>query len=680
MMDIEFAVSARDVETDFAEAAKNPDLVAMCVRICNEHMLTAESLSSEWDLLTMNKGKRQVTLEALGELDARVRDARIAKRAKSENRPARPGGGQFSARTKSSTFSKDTLLGGILDGSTPAAMRKPAIGRTPQTTVSSSGPSPLSAAPSPSGAFSTRADAGKLVTSLNAALGVTPAEEQLEVSIEAGPSAALVHETYMWERLEQRAQMLDGQLARLERHLDGHPNFPRLAPLMASSAEEVTVVGRVCTEGEGKLNLQSIFLEGSRSSSNGCRVRLDLASCPEFALFPGQVVAVIGMNTVGHTFVAHKIVSAIPPRAEPAPPPAQPSAVTLLTAAGPYSTTDDLTYAPLTALLARAAEVRPDALVLVGPFVDEQHPTVTSPDLPVTFDDLFDRQIVNRISEFVESQIEDDGKVTQVVLLPSTRDVHHHPVYPQPPMSLPPSVPEHVLPHILLAPNPATVNIGGVRLAASSVDTLFLLGQQELARNAPVQPGGSKPDRMARLASHVLQQRMLLPLFPAPSDERAPLAVDVTANLKGGHLPALPDVLLVPSELAPFAKPCHAGVLAVNPGRLTRKQAGGNYALICVHPPPAVPEAPAEAATADVTDGAADGEAAAPAQPDVIMQEALAAASSTDSAAPSAASADAAAPAAAPTEESAAASGVLALQADAPQGLATRAFVEVKRI
>lgn len=65
-----------------------------------------------------------------------------------------------------------------------------------------------------------------------------------------------------------------------------------LAAVVATGSEEVVVVGRVCCEGEGKLNLQSIFLEGSRASSNACRVRLDLSACPEFALFPGQAVAV----------------------------------------------------------------------------------------------------------------------------------------------------------------------------------------------------------------------------------------------------------------------------------------------------------------------------------------------------------------------------------------------------
>ena len=119
--------------------------------------------------------------------------------------------------------------------------------------------------------------------------------------MEDSASVSTLSETLMWERLEDRGSLLDSQLVEIEKLIEGHANFPPLAPVVAAGADEVVVVGRVCCEGEGKLNLQSIFLEGSRASSNGMRVRLDLSPCPEFALFPGQVVAAVGVNSVGHT-------------------------------------------------------------------------------------------------------------------------------------------------------------------------------------------------------------------------------------------------------------------------------------------------------------------------------------------------------------------------------------------
>ena len=130
------AVLEADIARDFTEAKSNPDLVAKCVRICNEYGLSAQELADEWDILMMKHGtKRAVSLEALGELEGVTRQSRDAKRAKLDN--ARPS--QFNARSTAPTFTKDTahLLGSILS-STPSAARRPAAGlSTPQRLHSS---------------------------------------------------------------------------------------------------------------------------------------------------------------------------------------------------------------------------------------------------------------------------------------------------------------------------------------------------------------------------------------------------------------------------------------------------------------------------------------------------------------------------------------------------------------
>jgi DNA polymerase alpha subunit B len=132
-----------------------------------------------------------------------------------------------------------------------------------------------------------------------------------------------------------------------------------------------------------------------------------------------------------------------------------------------------------------------------------------------------------------------------------------------------------------MAPNPACVDIGGVSIATCSIDSLMVLGAAELA-SAP-QPGAPRQDRMLRLASHVLKQRLFLPLLPPPPD----LPVDVSSNLRSGRIGAMPDILILPSQLAPFAKlmpPPDGGALCLNPGKLARNAAGGSFALLSVHP------------------------------------------------------------------------------------------------
>ena len=78
------------------------------------------------------------------------------------------------------------------------------------------------------------------------------------------------------------------------------------------------MAGRICGEVDGKLNAKSIFIEGSRGLSNGFRVRLDLSQCSHYAVFPGQLVAAVGTNPAGHTFVATRLLDV--PRPAPVEP------------------------------------------------------------------------------------------------------------------------------------------------------------------------------------------------------------------------------------------------------------------------------------------------------------------------------------------------------------------------
>ena len=72
--------------------------------------------------------------------------------------------------------------------------------------------------------------------------------------------------------------------------------------------EEVSAIGRICCDSNGKLNPQSVILEGSQEMSSGQRVKLDLTELRQFALFPGQVMH-CSMNFV--TCNLHKVVQGL---------------------------------------------------------------------------------------------------------------------------------------------------------------------------------------------------------------------------------------------------------------------------------------------------------------------------------------------------------------------------------
>ena len=184
-----------------------------------------------------------------------------------------------------------------------------------------------------------------------------------------------------------------------------------------------------------------------------------------------------------------------------------------------------------------------------------------------------------------------------------------------------------------------------------------------------------------------------LPIFPAPPIAGKLQPVDMVANLEAGLLPRLPDVLLVPSDLAPFAKVAEAGVLCVNPGRLTRKQAGGNYATVCVRPPKAEEPPPVKAEEEEgkgqlfpSPERQGEGE---PEPMEVEAEVKVKAEPATEGATEGAAAeaeaepAEAAEAAAAAERAAAAAAAAKAAAlppADAPRQMAARAWVEVRKI
>lgn len=68
------------------------------------------------------------------------------------------------------------------------------------------------------------------------------------------------------------------------------------APIGAARQDTVVCYGRVCCEAaEGKINKMSVLLEGGRRDG-GRRMKLILNETPSYALFPGQYVAVEGIE------------------------------------------------------------------------------------------------------------------------------------------------------------------------------------------------------------------------------------------------------------------------------------------------------------------------------------------------------------------------------------------------
>jgi hypothetical protein len=316
-----------------------------------------------------------------------------------------------------------------------------------------------------------------------------------------------------------------------------------------------------------------------------------------------------------------------------------PPSLSIVAAAGPLTCSDDLTYDPLTALLEALRPNPPDLLLLLGPFVDAEHPRVADGLCPCPLDALLSDGVAARLASWRASLPQPHRTALRVALVPSVRDAPAHPTFPQPPLDLPGAV---ALPPAagaggggaaaarpggqqrgaaaaaaaspdapLALQNPCTFvvspaadarsssngnnNAGGLLIAATSQDVLRHLAGSELALGGAA--GGGGVDRLTALASHLLGQRHLYPLFPAHASACLDTSGDALLRLR-----ARPDLLLLPSDLAPFARrvpPVGPGggggvvvrqaagegdddVLCVNPGRLAKGAGGGTYARIVV--------------------------------------------------------------------------------------------------
>ncbi|KAL7301331.1 hypothetical protein TKK_0006066 [Trichogramma kaykai] len=313
--------------------------------------------------------------------------------------------------------------------------------------------------------------------------------------------------------------------------------------------------GRVCFESETKQSNPTPLLEGCRKppKSNAdtkfwpC-VELDPSELHECSLFPGQIIAAEGINITGNLLKVQDIYkgSFIPA----AKPPQIAEELKVYVAAGPFTQSNDLEFHPLWELLTKVAEEEPNVLILIGPFLDHSHPKVLDNSLTCTHQEFFN-QLITRIKNYLT------GKCTQVVLVASSRDVHHHAVYPTPEYFIPKSLQSS---EILVLPDPCTIDIDGLRIGITSIDTLMHLGREEVV----LKP--CKTDKLSRLGNYILSQACFYPLYP-PAKE---INIDSQLWEKYAFLKEKPHMLLLPSDMRYFCKYINESVI-LNPERLSKR-------------------------------------------------------------------------------------------------------------
>ncbi|WOL05156.1 DNA polymerase alpha subunit B [Canna indica] len=399
---------------------------------------------------------------------------------------------------------------------------------------------------------------------------------------------------FMYDPTEDRFNYLDNRIRKHANVFATSGLYGKITDPTLASQNNIFAVGMVCCDGEGRLNEKSILLQGSSMQSGGQRVRVDLQKLAYFSLFPGQMIGVEGHNPSGHCLIASKVVDYLPNSLDPDFPLAkklamdqdhQPCSSTnksqslsLLIASGPFTTTDNLLFEPLTELLAYASRRQPQLVILMGPFIDSDHPEIKRGTVDRVFDEIFHVEILSKLCDYTKYM----GSAARVILLPSIRDAHYDFVFPQPAFDI--HLPDDIIHQITCLPNPGFFSANEVTIGCCTIDILKQLSGEEISR---IPTGTVSVDRLGRLATHILGQRSYYPLYPL--SESVPL--DFSLAPETLDIPVIPDLLILPSDLAPFVKVLsHDGndgevmkCICVNPGRLAKGIGGGTFVELHYH-------------------------------------------------------------------------------------------------
>lgn len=468
-------------------------------------------------------------------------------------------------------------------------------------------PDPSQAVP-----FSERQNPGQVLETINAHLSIprAPVAPFPEPRIRPTANTDLKKFGYkpMAMRLSEASEVLDDRIDEFISVFQKHYGTEQytFGNAASQSTSEIVAVGRIASDSlEGKLNTASLVLETSRRTGAGLRVPLRVDSLPSVQFFPGQIVALRGINASGEYFSVKEVLPV------PLLPPAASSPATIdsinerlggtdtehplnvLIASGPYTADDNLDFEPLKELCQKAADEHADGLILIGPFIDIEHPLIATGDFDLPEVKGYDPDTATLATVFrhcITTPLQRLAAAVPsitIILVPSVRDaVSKHVSWPQ--EQLPKK--ELGLPkQVRMVSNPITLSLNETVFGICAHDVLYELRREEVLSGKP-----AEGNLLSRLPRYLIEQRHFAPIFPPSARENLPRSgaegglatgamLDMSYFKLGEWWNVRPDVLITPSVLPPFVKVVES-VLVINPGTLSKRRAAGTYAHMAIHP------------------------------------------------------------------------------------------------
>ncbi|XP_043931676.1 DNA polymerase alpha subunit B [Protopterus annectens] len=568
----------------FEVEVEQDDVTEKLVELCRIYRLKEADIANKWVAYSITKHGLSLTLENLEnfEHDSLSKEAnKIRKTAKRDRSLGTKDLASLQELIQAeeeeenllesyTTPSKGSQKRVLTTPENPQSKRVFALNRSPHLLFS---PSSFSPSATPSQKYSSRTNRGEIVASFGTAQATSwhgSSGQTAVIELLNGAEESLTKNyKYMFQKLLDVRDVLSFKIEELGCALKDHYKIEEFSSVSLPAQEPVTVLGQIGCDSNGKLNAKSVVMEGDLEHSSGMHVPMDLSELKEYSLFPGQVVAVEGLNSTGRRLIASRIFEGVPLPFFNAIDSTKEEVLgdlkqqMILVACGPYTTSDSITYDPMMDLIEIIKKDQPDVCILLGPFLDAKHEQVENCQLTEPFEVIF-----NRCLKGIIEGTQSSG--SHLIFVPSLRDVHHEFVYPQPPFSCY-SLSKEEKQRVHFVSEPCMLNINGVTFGLTSTDILFHMGAEEISSSS----GGS--DRFSRILKHILTQRSYYPLYP-PAEE---VNIDYESFQSFAQMTVRPDVFIVPSELRYFIKDV-IGCICMNPGRLTKGQVGGTYGRLYI--------------------------------------------------------------------------------------------------
>ncbi|GJQ11852.1 hypothetical protein GpartN1_g3643.t1 [Galdieria partita] len=604
--DVQRAVEAALLKRGYEDVLRNEQILQEIVKLCSKHNITVEKLLLKHDLLLMNNllPHDTLTLDILNRLDAEFQQNKTVNSCKENDFRVANFQSRFSA-PRQLVSSLDDLFdvswsnkptcsqldgsfhGDLVSEDSPSVQLDSPPFSPVRGIIRSQPRAPQSASDcdfilegdlDPIDSVAETRNSGEV---LDEYIGKDYQTLTSDGSVQRMEYIDLVWETrskflYISGETENPTQIYEQHveksckmmLSKIQKCSEDSINWPLSWDYLPVSNEKHLLAGYIRRIDKGPKGIQ-VILDGTQSHL----FYVDVSRIHSYSLFPGAVVLFEGTKCQDGFFQAECVYNLSQlhdtDQMNECYEMRQPmetitKEMQIFVASGPYTVSTNLRYDPLKRLLDKVEMMKPDLVILSGPFLDENHRLVENGPTEVSYEDIVAKR-VGILLERCFSRIS-----TKCIIIPHLQDVFHHFTYPQKAYDSSVFFPLKKPDNICFLDNPTVFRLGHIYISTTSIPVL-----DDLSSIAYIKTPSHK-GRIAALCETLIDEESFYPIFP-PAPQRP---VDYS-NVQTVKLdPAKTRLLILTSSLKPFTQRLKNGIVCVNPGRLSKGVNNGSFAFI----------------------------------------------------------------------------------------------------